>query len=215
MSLELIIFNGILFSEGFCALLGILNYKKLKQTYWKCFVWYCVIIFLSEMFSKFILDYYPNKRKFYFDFFGIPIQFFFLFWLYAKKSLQSNRLYLISTITYLCFLVPHFFYISETRLINQMSYTMGCFLLLIMCVLEFNKQIKSDDILNFKFNKMFYINIGVIIFYIGTMPFFTFDKYLFENQKVIWSNYKLFFLISVNIMYLLFAASFVWGKPKP
>ena len=96
-----------------------------------------------------------------------------------------------------------------------MSYTVGVFLLSIMVYLEFIKQIKSEDILNFQNNKMFYINIGILLFYVGTLPFFAFDKQLYLNNNELWSNYKTFFLLSVNIMYLLFAASFIWGKPKP
>jgi hypothetical protein len=95
-----------------------------------------------------------------------------------------------------------------------MSYTIGAFLLAIMVYLEFVKQIKSDEILNFKQNKMFYINIGVLLFYVGTLPFFAFDKYLYHNLNSLWSLYKTFFLFACSSMYLLFIASFIWGKPK-
>ncbi len=96
-----------------------------------------------------------------------------------------------------------------------MSYTIGVFLLAILSFLEFLKQIKSDEILNFKGNKMFYINIGVLIFYIGTLPFFAFDKILLDNNRTLWDSYLTFFLFSVNIINLFYIASFIWGKSKP
>ena len=198
-----------------CAIVGILNYTKLKNTYWKWFVCYVVFLAIVELFSIYGLKHYPNIKKYYFDFFVIPIEFLFFYWLFAKKSLNSKKLYWVCCTTYLIFFIIHLFNLNEIRLISSMTYTVGVFLLSIMIFLEFIKQIKSDEILNFTTNKMFYINIAVMLFYVGTLPFFAFDKYLYENLNAVWENYKTFFLFSVNIMYVLFTISFIWGKPKP
>lgn len=203
----------VLYSEGICAITGLLYYNQLKNTFWKWFVWYCCLILASELFSKFGLVYYPNYREVYFEYFGIPIQFLFLFWLFAKKSLQSKHLFIASLIVYFLSFIPHFFSQYQIKVVNSLNYTTGCFLLLIITIFEFKNQIRSEEILNFKSNKMFYINIGVILFYVGTLPFFAFYKTLYLNHEVVWDYYKTFFLCSVNLMYLLFAASFIWGKP--
>ena len=213
--LQTILYNGIIFTEVSCAIVSIIFLNKVKNTYWKWFVIYLIFISIAELFSKFGLQYLPNFRKYYYDFFIIPIEFIFLFWLYSKKSLKSNSLFYCSLIVYVIFYFLHFFNLDKIRIISSMSYTVGVFLLAIMVYLEFIKQIKSDEILNFSSNKMFYINIGVMLFYIGTLPFFALDKDLYFSDKNLWSNYFTFFLFSVNIMYLLFSASFIWGKPKP
>lgn len=213
--LQTIFYNCINWTEGISAVVAILYFNKLKNTYWKWFVIYIVFITLADIFGDYGLEYFPGLRKYYYDFFIIPIEFIFYFWLYAKKSLQLEKLFFMICISYFTFFVLHFFNLDAIRMISSMSYTVGVFLLAILVYLEFIKQIKSDEILNFKSNKMFYINIGVMLFYIGTLPFFAFDKYLYENLNPIWSNYKTFFLFSVNAMYLLFTASFIWGKSKP
>lgn len=200
--------------ELICALLGIFFYREQKKTYWIFFVYYVVIIFILEAISRWGLDSKPQIRKFYYDFFVIPIQFIFLFWLYSIKSLKKNLLFLSFLSLYLLSFLPHLFYLNYTRQLNSLSYTTGTFLLLILVFLEYIKQIKSDEIIYFRKNKMFYINAGILFFYLGTLPFFTFDKYLYENDRELWNNYLTFFLLSVNIMYLLFSASFIWGKPK-
>ena len=79
--------------------------------------------------------------------------------------------------------------------------------------MEFFKQIKNDDILEFSKNKMFYINIGLVLFYVGTLPFFGLYKLLIKEIEI-WNGYYLYFMVSNCIMYLLFAASFIWGKVK-
>jgi hypothetical protein len=213
--LQTIFYNCINWTEVICAIIGILYFNKLKKTYWKWFVVYVVFISIVELFSRFGLVYFPKLRKYYFDFFVIPIEFLFFYWLYAKKSLQLNKLFWISCIIYFIFYFLHLPNLDKIKTISSMSYTVGVFLLAIMVYLEFIKQIKSDEILNFQSNKMFYINIAVMLFYIGTLPFFAFDKYLYQNLNEVWGNYYTFFLMSVNIMYLLFTASFIWGKPKP
>jgi hypothetical protein len=56
--------------------------------------------------------------------------------------------------------------------------------------------------------------MGMILFYIGSLPFLVFINYLYDNEKVIFNYYYTYFLLSNNLMYLLFAASFIWGKPN-
>lgn len=213
--LQLFLAELTIWMELLSTIVALTFFRKLKHTYWKYFVIYISVIFILEAISKFFLTDYSSLRRYYYDFFVIPIQFLFLFWLYSKKSLQKEKLFRFSCIIYLFFFCLHLFNLESIRMISSMSYTVGVIFLAIMVYLEFVKQIKSDEILNFNKNKMFYINIGVLLFYIGTLPFFSFDKILYENNKTIWSNYLTVFLFSVNLMYLLFAASFIWGKPKP
>lgn len=200
--------------EILSAIVAIGYLNKVKKTYWKWFVLYLIFVSLSEIFGKFSLDYFQDIKKYYYDFFVIPIEFLFFYWIYAIKSLKKQKLFWTSCIIYFISFIPHVFYIKEMRLINSMSYTVGCLLLLVFVLLEFYKQIKSDDIMFFKQNKMFYINLGVILFYVGTLPFFALDKFLLENARTLYLNYFTFFLIANCIMYILFTASFIWGKPK-
>ncbi|WP_298140836.1 hypothetical protein [Flavobacterium sp.] len=201
-------------AEGLSAFLGILFYNKVKSTYWKYFAWYCILIFLNEVISLFVLKNYLEFKKYFFDIYAIPIQFIFFFWLYALKSLKNVTLFKFSIFIYFISFLPHLFYEKEHGLINSMSYTIACLILLVLCVLEFKKQVISDDIIYFKTNKMFYINLGVLLFYVGTMPFYAFMQYFYNNHPVVFVVYK-YYSISVGIlMYLLFSASFIWGKSK-
>lgn len=80
-----------------------------------------------------------------------------------------------------------------------------------LVVMEYYKQINSDRILEFAKNPMFYTNLGVTLFYIGTLPYWAFYLQIFEHKQV-WNIYTLYFQISAIIMYLMFASSFIWGK---
>lgn len=212
--LQTIFYNSIIWTQIISCLTAIINFNKFKNSYWKWFVYYIVLIAILDFFGKYGLNSYPNLVKYYYNFFVIPLEFLFFFWLLSKKSLKQEAFYWTANIIYLLSMTLPIFGFDKIRVIGSISYTIGNLLLAIMIFLEFLKQIRSDDILMFRKNTMFYVNIGILLFYIGTLPLFAFDKYLFENNKTLWSYYYTFFLFSVNLMYLLFAASFIWGKPK-
>ena len=98
-------------------------------------------------------------------------------------------------------------------MVKSLNFTIGGFLISIMIILEYNKQMKSDAILKFRENIMFYINAAVGLFYVGTLPFFAFYN-LLVNDLVFFYDYYMFFLITNILMYTLFSIALLWGKPN-
>lgn len=198
----------------FCAIIGLIKYNEVKNTHWKWLVYYIVTIFILEGFSVWFLEYYQEYRKNYYNYFVIPFQFLFFYWLYAFKEFNNKRLFwIICLIYFLLFVIVEVFNFEKTRIINSTSYSIGVLLLFYLVLKEFFIQIQSDKILEFTKNKMFYINIGVALFYVGTLPFFAFDGFAYENTVKIWWNYFTLFQLLNYFFYLILAASFIWGKP--
>jgi len=199
--------------EFIALVAGIIKFKSLKNSYWKWFVFYLAYILLYEIISYIAKVEFKYKIGAFQSYIHMPIEYLFLFWLFAVKSLQKKVLfYWFSLLFFLSFII-------DTRLqqedftFKSLNTTIGNLLLLILVMLEFNKQIKSDAILYFKENKMFYINIGVTLFYVGNMPFFGWYMPILKYPEI-WNDFYKYFMVSNCIMYLLFAASFVWGKVK-
>ncbi len=201
------------FCEFTAMVIALLKLKSLKNTHWKWFAFYLTYIFLYEVISTHLtLDLNISIRK-YFAMVQIPIEFIFFYWLFALKSLHNKKLFWSMCALYLLSLFIEYNLTATLFTFKSLNNTIGSLLLFILVVLEFIKQIKSDSILNFKEDKMFYINIGVMLFYVGNMPFFGWYLRILEFPEI-WSQYYIYFLVSNCIMYLLFAASFIWGKPK-
>lgn len=203
----------LLVTQFLAALTGIIYLLKLKNDYWKWFSVYLIIIFIQEYFWRNNPSIDTEYLIYYYVFFGIPLQYIFLYWLYALKSLNNNKLFLTSSLIYITTIGIVACY-KEPVEIYSLSINIGTFILIGLLILEFIKQIKTDNILLFKENKMFYVNLGLILFYIGSYPFQVFGKELSENQEAIWGFYYSYTLIANCIMYLLFAASFIWGKTR-
>lgn len=197
--------------EFFSALVAILYYSELKHGYWKWFILFLIIISLQELTWFDSNNILSLKKRNYYTYFGIPFQYLFLYWLYAYKSLKKLKMFFLCSLIYLLSFLPLELSGVRVRVLYSLSSNMGNIILMFLVVLEFLKQIKNDNILNFGHNKMFYINIGVILFYIGTFPFFAFYHELLENVSI-WNAYYLYFIISNCTMYLLFTASFICGK---
>ncbi|WP_231462870.1 hypothetical protein [Pedobacter sp. Leaf132] len=203
--------DSFLWVEGLAAIIALLNYASLKNQYWRFFIYYLVIIFLSEIIGKWGGLYFSFSKAKYYNYLIIPFQFIFFYWLYAIKCFNSKVLfYSCSTIYFSSFLVSELFF-RESKIYFSFNYTLGCLLLMFLVLKEYYNQVNSINILNFHKNKMFYINLGVTLFYIGTLPFFTFYS-LLKDYSTIWDIYYNYFLISGVVMYLLFSISFIWGK---
>lgn len=195
-------------------LIAIWYFFKLKTGYWKWFSVYLIIIFLQEFFWLMNPNIELKYREIYYILFGIPIQYLFLYWLYAMKSLKMKYLFILLSAVFLGILILALFLIKELREIYSLISNIGTLLLVFLFILESIKQIQTDDILKFKENKMFYINLGLILFYLGSYPYQIFITELYENHYNLWELYYLYFLVSNCAMYLLFAASFIWGKTR-
>lgn len=210
--LRIILDYSLYISEFVAAVIGLIFLKTLKSAHWKYFAIYLVIIFIFETIGRyggFLMDF--DKTLFY-NFFVIPFEFLFFYWLYALKSLKNTNIYFLFSAVYILSFIPSELYFKENKIIFSFNYTFGCLLLMILVLMEYYKQINSENILNFKKNKMFYVNLGVTLFFIGTLPFFSFYRILYYENQNLWEIYWIYSLVSGIAMYILFSMSFIWGK---
>ena len=203
----------LLVTQLLAALVGCFYFFRLKESYWKWFSVYLVLIFFQEFFWIKTTIFPQDIKQQYYLLFGMPLEYLFLYWLYAQKSLKNKTLFKLFSILLIGTIV-----VASNLLEVNDAYSLvlniGTLLLIILVIMEFIKQIRNDDILKFKENKMFYINLGVVLFYFGSFPFHVFQNILYKDYKIFIENYYLYFLTSNCIMYLLFAASFIWGKQQ-
>lgn len=204
--------NDLLYyTEGIVAVAALAMFKSSKLGYWKYFSLYLVIIFLFESLGRWGGDWLPISKQHFYNYLVIPFQFLFFYWLYAVKSLEKKTLFWILSILYLLSFIPSELFFRDSKVVYSFNYTFGCVLLMFLVVMEYNQQINSHDILKFYKNRMFYINLGVTVFYIGTLPFITFYLNL-RVFKELWNGYYVYFMISGVIMYILFLLAMLWGR---
>jgi len=198
---------------------GMIYWKKIKHSYWKWFAIYCGVVFFVEMIGKYV-GYVLKDPKLNSDiyfFFGIPIQFLFFFWLFYMLFEKKNDK-LIPLLGYVFYVIAwaiELIFLREKRMwFSSFSYLAGnvlLFLLIIICFLRF---INSNDVLRYKSSMFFWVGTGMLIFYMGTLPFYGLRNYWYYNYKAVFYPYWDSTYILGSIMYLFFAFAFIWGKPK-
>src|SRR6186713_3346037 len=141
--------------EAISLISGIIFWKKVKNTYWKWFVFYCGLILFIELFAKFIGYGLKNPKlnsDFYF-FIGIPVQFIFFCWLFHKwfEKPKDQMLSLMSLVIYLLSWIIDLLFLRHQRMwFSSFSYTVGNIVLLLMVILFFLRFVNSNEILKYK-----------------------------------------------------------------
>jgi hypothetical protein len=205
----------LFFFELVACIAGLACYKKIRHSFWKIFPLYLVFVVLAEQTGNYLRLHYPLEVNVHFySYFEIPVEFVFFFTLFrlADKRNRYNWISLLCMGTYLaCWLVeillkkPIFFY--------YFSYTVGNLLLLILILRFFIRLVTSDGIITFKRNMLFWVSLGLLIFYLGSFPYFALVEFMANKYPDLIYTYKDITYFLNCFMYLMFTFSFIWGKP--
>lgn len=213
----------LIFFELLAFVTGLFCRKKYARTYWQYFILFLGIIFFNEMISMYFLKVLGDKElnNYFFRFYGIPIQFFFYFWLFYRYFLkegyrQYRFLPVISTVIYLLSFCADFIVFTEREeyWFSSFSYTVGNLLLLVLILVFLLRFSRSDEIVHYSRSNMFWVSVGLLVFFLGTFPYFGLINLLYGKYRNIFVIYRYFQLILDCCMYLLFSISLLWGKTK-
>jgi len=205
--------------EVIAAVTGLIAWRKVRNTYWKWFPVYLLLIVVIETIteSSFQISGNYDFNVGIHDFFGIPLQFLFFFWLFHKNlhEKKRSRWPLIGGVIYfLAWIVDMVYFRTKQFWFFSFSYAVGNIILLILIVMYFIKLMTSEAIIVYKSTMMFWICLGLLVFYIGSLPLYGMYNTLAGQYPVLFNRYWIIAMSLDGLMYLLFAISFIWGKPK-
>jgi hypothetical protein len=179
---------------------------------------YLAIIVAVETFGWYLAlnEYYSHNIMLY-RYFGMPIQYIFFFWYYGQIINRKNFNYIF----FICFfgyllswLLEFYFLPKEFEDKMGISNTIGSLFILVLVFVFFYKLIRAKEILFFYRKQSFWISFGVLTYYLGSFPFYGAGNYLYLHNPNLYMIYIQIVFVLACIMYILFAASFIWGKQK-
>ncbi len=204
--------------ESIAAISGFIVWRKIRHTYWKWFAVYLGIIAVTELVCEFYIQHINQKlHADIFFYFAIPLQFLFFFWLLNQyeNTKGKNKLAITSASIYIMsLLIDQLFARNTSYWFLSFSYTVGNVLLLILIIRLIFRFIRSDEIIEFKQVMMFWVASGIMIFYLGSLPYYGMFNTLSTTFGPAINLYWYIQIILNCIMYILFTLSFIWGKPK-
>jgi len=167
------------------AIIGLFYYKKFKNTKYIYFIYYLVFTFIIELLGYLFGHVFLIYNIFIYNIYTlITFLFYFIFYKSVYKKRNNKKLMNKFILVYLLFIIvdlivfkPDFF---NDLFIND--FVFGSVLLLITLIL-FLFEIISDKMIIFNFRKafIFWVSIGVLLFYIGIIPVIISSEFLKFN----------------------------------
>jgi hypothetical protein len=219
MGTYLMVQLGLVLLEAAACIAGFLNWRKIRHSYWKWFPPYLLLLVAVELtclYLAYVMDNRELNGKIYM-YFGIPVQFFFFFWIMAQylKPYRENRWPLYGAAIYLASLIADLTWLAGERFwFSSLSYTVGNLVLLVLILLFFIKFIKSEEILRYRSSMMFWVSLGLLVFYLGSFPFFALRNTLYYEYREVFNVYRYVAMGLDYLMYIFFTLAFIWTKPN-
>ena len=205
-------------SEIMAFIIGLFYYYKKTITFSKSFTIYLGIISVLEVVGLYLIEIKSwDLNATLYKYLAFPFQFGFLFW-YLSKNIDVKRRELLLFVSILIYVVA---WVLEYEFISKqkhgwmsLSFSVAGLILIILIFIYFFELIKSEEILKFYNKQSFWICLGTLMYYLGSFPFFGMLNYLYQKSPDLHLIYFEIVLLLATTMYLLFAASFIWGKEK-
>ncbi|MEP7319624.1 MAG: hypothetical protein ABI921_12810 [Panacibacter sp.] len=213
-SMLILFTNWLVAVEALAAIAGFLTWKKWKDHYLKWFPVYLTMITVRE--TCYHIFSYLNKgstASLMYEI-AVPVEILFISWFfYCTLTVKNRKVVLAGALLYIVSLVLEKILIdAQGYYFRSLSYTTGNLFILIYLILFLIELVRSEKIFNFQKITVFWIAVGLLIFYMGTFPFYGLYNELAKDINlfipVAWAatflNYS---------MYLCFTIGFIWGKP--
>ncbi len=207
------------FFELLACVTGVIYWQRIRHGIWKWFPFYLAVIFITEitlLYIGYVLELSAINIKGN-NYFLIPLEFLFFFLLFYLwfETGKAKTWMLSGIILYGVSLFIDIIFLGESKFwFYSFSYTTGNIILLIAEFLFFYKFINSREILKYRSSMMFWISTGLLIFYLGSLPFYGLWNTLVVKYPILFNNYWMVIMCMNCTMYLFFCFAFIWGKPK-
>ena len=203
---------GIKLMESLACITGFMMWARLTPQFWKSFPLYLLLIVGCEFTGWYLYGHGYNKQaKYLYNYFVIPLEFFYLFFLFFKILNPAFR----KIVAGACFFYALLFLIEKTILIKtnwiwmSASYSVGCAGLFVLITIYFLQLANSDTIKKYRSEPFFWVCLGLAIFYAGTFPFYAMPKTIANNNPDLFMFFSWLIIVCNYIMYSLFIKGFL------
>jgi hypothetical protein len=202
--------------EWIAFLASLVFFKQLKkQNLVLIPVWLFVIVFSEVtgiLIAKGALKFITSAEWFNVM---IPVQFLCLFLLfYRQTNYRYWRRIIILFSAVITILAIVYIILPGTQTFNVLNYTLGVIFLSAICLHYLYECMNSQSIIDIYTNCLFYLAIGVLLYYMGTLPFYSMRNYLYYNYRnIFYPYYYLGYILNIT-MYGLTTFGIIWANRK-
>jgi len=176
-----------------------------------------LMILLLELFCQYRVYFLKLQNQWIYVNFIIPGEFLFFFWLFYRYFINSRQkiLPIWGAVIYIAGFTIDRIYLGKLQFIfSSFSYVVGSIIILVLVLIFLFHFMRSNEILQYKTNMMLWVSLGLLIFFLGALPFYGLFNTLVVNYPDVFDAYWIVQMCFDYCMYLFFAFAFIWGKPK-
>ncbi|PHQ62526.1 MAG: hypothetical protein COC08_00530 [Maribacter sp.] len=183
------------------------KYVVSKEKYFLYFLWFTLGVELCAALMSYVIDI---DNFWIYNFYTIISFLFYFYWYHAiLKQVALQRAVLVFGILFTGVAIWNLVFQSWTEY-HQYTFVVGALFTLVATLFHFWQLLYSDQILVIQYKLSFWISAGLLLFYMGMVPFMLLSRY-FELAGA--SYYIL--IISLNcILYGCYIIGFLWTKEK-
>ncbi len=217
--------HTVLGSELLSAIVGTIYFYKYKNTHLKYFLYLLWYITFTEFFSKFVasktgfLIFYTdeNGNRYTLWFYNLLnlvtfTTLAYVYFNYLKTKVFKNWIKVFAFIYVTVYAVNWVFIQDFNQENSELPRVLGSLFLIATIIFYFIELLKSEKIVLFHKMLLFWISVGLLLFYSGTIPF----ALKWNGYALLPGVHKLFLIVYVLAitMYLLFTFGFIWSKKE-
>lgn len=208
-------FTFVFYIVSLTTFISFFYYKKFNNSIYKYFLFYLLWTFAIELLYNIDRIVYLENNHYFFNYFvsyniHTIFAFFFFFFFYKKisKKVKNKKTYNIFNYIFGIFVLINYFVFNQnfTDKLNVNNIIVGSILLLITIILFLIEIINNEKIIfNITKSFIFWVSIGLLLFYIGILPIMISVEHL---------NYNITYFSILNLLNILMYGSFIIGMIK-
>ena len=195
-------------------------YKGLRPKWLRLFLFFLFFSFVMDAGALIYSHYFKKSNHFIINSY-LPVSFSFYFLIFYK-TFETKKFKLIASVSFFVYLLSFLFditFINRFYYFNTYSYCVGSILIVLCCLLYFMWLFTSDGLINYFKIPMFWITMGLLFFYTGSLVLNSLVRYIIDNHLDPDGSIYQFIMVTLNVLlYGAFTISFicnqVWKKAR-
>lgn len=197
--------DGIHILELLTLIMAIYYWRKFQSFFFSSFIAFVLFALIVEILGiiflkKKINSYWIYNIYTFFEFLAIIGIYYNL-----NKDYKSKKIIIwLSVIFYIIYFISFKFTDLQYYTVIMLPFFTTPFMFLYL-----KELLNSDNIINYKKEFPFWLTVGFLIYYLGTVPFFTLQYIVGLKDRILFTLLG----VIVVIMHVVFIVGMVWSKP--
>jgi hypothetical protein len=200
--------------ESAVFILSVLYYKPLAKNKLKTFPYFLFFVVAGEITGFYLAKLFRTNIAFYNIFTSLQIAYYLLLIYNSLETTKGKKALALCISFFIASSIINIFIQDLSIELASYNFTIGCLLITTGAVYFFYELIQSNHIENYTTYPLFWVVLGLFIFYVCNIPYMSVYNYLSRNYKTIFGAYFKIIEFLTYIMYSFFIIGIICSSRR-